>query len=172
MTGKRFGRAWSCSQRVPAFLGEQFSSNYGEAGAIRVIGSRLGGRARTTRYCIDLRWMERSSETAKGLRSFSRHPRNRRRENGEPEERERANGTPRNSERCSPDQKEQENEKNAQPIAPRGAQQVSQYEQQRLRQRIRKEARTRGMPSPLSTEELQARRMLLRDQAELLKKSG
>jgi len=153
--------------------------NLEETGAIRGLGSRLGGRRRTTRYWIDLSWLKRNSERANPLRPFRLH-KDAKIENGEHDNAERANGKPQNSERRSPDQNEQENEKNLQ-IFPQRTEEYQQigpepkcasvYEHQRLRQKVRKDARELSMPSPMSAKQLQARRLLLKGQAELLTKT-
>lgn len=156
--------------------------NLEEVGAIRGLGSRLGGRRKTTHYRIELGWVDRNSESANRFRPFSRGRNTRKNENSEQVNPKSANNEPQNSARRSPDQKEQENEKNAQPLPLRTDEQrktfgdreperTSPYELQRLRQRMRAGARSLSMPSPMTPKELQARRSILKEQAESLIKN-
>jgi hypothetical protein len=142
-----------------------------QVGAIRTLGSRLGGRRKTTRYSIDLGWMEANAERANKLRPSS-YDKSLRKQNGERQHSERANNQSENSESRSPEQKEQENEKNeVLHLLKTEKRQASSYEYQRLRQRIRKDSRELAMPSPMSKEELEARRLLLKNQAEALRRA-
>lgn len=161
---------------------QKFLRNLEESGAIRALGSRLGGRRKTTRYRIELGWVKRNSERANTLRPFSPDQNIGKSENSERQSVERANDEPQIGEQRSPDQKEQENEQNCQPFPQRTEENqqalrpepksASPYEQQRLRQKIRKDARALSMPSPMTTDQTQARRSLLKCQAESLKRNA
>lgn len=136
-----------------------------QVGAIQALGSRLGGRGRTTRYRIDFRWLQASAKTANGIRPFVPQVASKNR-NGEPQNNERANGSAEKSEPRSPEQKEHEYEQKKEPISFKAERrQATSYEHQRLRQKARVSL-CKSMPSGLSKEQLANRRVELRRQAE------
>lgn len=144
-----------------------------EAGVIRALGSRLGGKHKTTHYCIDLAWLEQNALRANPVRPSAPVNSAGNGQKGEPEAPETANGQTQNGELRSSEEKEHEYEKNLEP-SPRRARETKKaspsYENQRLLQSIRKESRRFSMPSRLSVEASQDRRLELRRQAELLSK--
>jgi hypothetical protein len=144
-----------------------------QKGAIDAAGSRLGGRSRggrgrATQYRINLGWLEENAKTAnRGRPSFSRDGGGKNAK-GELHGNGRANGSAENSERDSPEQKEHEYEmKREQPLRIRAGQSIP-YEQQRLHQEIWKQSWRMAVRPPPSRRELEARRQLLRQQAESL----
>jgi DNA-binding transcriptional ArsR family regulator len=157
-----------------------------QTGAIDAEGSRLGGRVRggrgrATRYRINLGWLEENAKTAKkGRPSFFGEDCGKN-QKGELHGKETANGSADNSEHGSPEQKEHEYEKKQEQLSLKtGEPKAIPYEQQRFQQKTWKQSRrmvvgqrptTRRMavPSPPSARELEARRQLLRLQAESLR---
>ena len=136
-----------------------------EAGAIQALGSRLGGRHRTTRYRMDFGWLEASAKTVNSNRPFAPQDSGENR-NGEPQNNERANGSTENSESGSPEQKEHEYEQKKEPLSFKTERrQATSYEHQRLQQKARVSL-CKSMPSRLSKEQLANRRVDLRRQAE------
>jgi hypothetical protein len=146
-----------------------------QTGAIDAVGSRLGGRGRggrgrATQYRINLGWLEENAKTAnKGRPSFLAEDGGKS-EKGKLHGQKRANGNAENSERGSPEQKEHEYEKKHQKLPPKTEpRKANPYEQQRLQQETWKQSRRMAVPSPPSGKELEARRQLLRVQAESLR---
>ena len=149
------------------------------AGAIQAQGSRLGGRHGSTRYRIDLGWVERNTERANHVRPFGINQQNTHSKNGERHDAKRANAMTENSEPGSPEQKEHEYEKKD-TFSTRTAKyqqlrtepkSAPSYEHQRFLYEIRKGGKSKSMPSLMTADQLQARRELLRAQAESLMQS-
>ena len=135
-------------------------------GAIQAIGSRLGGRRKTTHYRMDLGWLEANAQTANRIRPFVRQDAGENR-NGEPPNSERANGSAENSEQSSPDHKEHEYEQKKEPSSSKTERRpATSYEYQRLQQQAQKISSSKSIPSQLSKAQLEARRVQLRHQAE------
>ena len=134
------------------------------AGAIRALGSRLGGRSRSTHYRIELAWLSANTIRANAGRRFVSQTH---RGNGERQDHESANRRPVNGERGAPEQNEYENEKKENPalLASDGRAQGS-YRFQQVRQGVRKACSARPVPGPLSDLELEARRLELKRQAQ------
>jgi DNA-binding transcriptional MocR family regulator len=115
-------------------------------GAIQAVGSRLGGRSKTTHYRMDLGWLEANAQTA--------------------------NGSAENSEPRSPEHKEHEYEQKKEPSSIKTERrQATSYEYQRLQQKARKIALSKPIPSQLSKAQLEVRRVELRHQAEEVARS-
>lgn len=115
-----------------------------QQGAIQAVGSRLGGRHRTTRYRLVVAWCQANREAEKGERRDS----------------ERANGSARKGERDSPEQKEHEYEQKQKPVAfKREEPPALPYEQQRLQQRYKSAMRKKAFPTPAARNQLNDRRM-------------
>jgi pyocin large subunit-like protein len=135
-------------------------------GAIQALGSRLGGRHKTTRYRMDFGWLEASAKTANGNRPFVPQNSGEKR-NGEPQNSKRANGSAENSEPRSPEQKEHEYEQKKKPLSFKTERrQATSYEYQQLQQKARKISSSKSMPCHLTKEQLANRRLDLRRQAE------
>jgi hypothetical protein len=152
---------------------QKFLRELEQAGAIDAVGSRLGGRGRggrgrATQYRINLGWLEENAKTANnGRPSVSREGGGKNRK-GERHDTERANGSAKKGERGSPEQNEDEYEKEQEQLLRTRARQAIPYEQQRLHQETWKQSRRMAVPSQPSGKELEARRQLLRLQAENL----
>src|SRR5215467_268672 len=149
------------------------------AGAIQAQGSRLGGRQKSTRYRIDLGWVERNTERATVVRPSGINLHNTASEKGERHDAKRANAVTENSEPSSPDQKEHEYEKK-ETFSTRTAKyqqlrtepkSAPSYKHQRLLYEIRKGGDSKSMPSLMTPDQVQTRKALLRAQAESLKKT-
>lgn len=142
-----------------------------EAGTIHAVGSRLGGRSKTTHYRMDLGWLEANAQTANRIRPFvPQHAGENR--NGEPQSNERANCSAENSEPRSPEHKEHEYEQKKEPSSIKTERrQAASYEYQRSQQKIRAVSRGKSMPSPLNKAQLEVRRVELRHQAEEVARS-
>lgn len=135
-----------------------------EAGAIQAIGSRLGGRRKTTRYRMDLDWLRAKAETANRLRPFVLQNVGANR-NDEPRNNERANGSAENSESRSPKQNEHEYEQNSKTLSEKRKEPQSKpYEVQRAHQALRSFGRQHSFQAQLSKKEIQERRAFLRSQ--------
>ncbi len=137
-----------------------------EVGAIQAVGSRLGGRRKTTHYRMNLDWLKARTKTANSSRPFPPQDTDKKR-NGERQNNETANKSAENSELRSPEHKEHENEKKQEvPSIKTRRPQATSYEHQRLRQKIRTVSSRKSVPSPLSPAQLEIRRVELRRQAE------
>ena len=137
-------------------------------GAIDTLGSRLGGRGRSTLYRINVGWVEQHGERANTVHPFSSKKDGGKSENREPQGQERANESAEKSERGSPEKKEHEYEKKQQQSPPKTEpRKAVSYEQQRFHQETRKQAGRMRMPAtgPINPE---ARREELRAQAQSL----
>ena len=123
-------------------------------GAIEAIGSRLGGRHRTTRYRLVPAWFEANCERK-----------------GEREDTERANESAQKSELGSPEQKDHEYEQKSKSLSDKRKEpQALSYEQQRTLQAAKSAIRQKSFPRGLTSQQLQDRRALLRRQASELGK--
>jgi hypothetical protein len=118
-----------------------------QLGAIEAVGTRLGGRHRTTRYRLVLGWFEADLGAKKGEQGDS----------------ETANGSARKGEPGSPEQNEHEIEKKKNPISDKGKdRQAKPYEQQRQEQEMRTAIRKKTFPEPLSGERFYAKKQEVR----------
>ncbi len=137
-----------------------------KAGAIQALGSRLGGRHRTTHYRMDFGWLKENAQTANRVRPFPPQDTCENR-NSEPRDDERANGNTENSEPSSPEHKEHEYEQGKKPLSLKTERRsATSYEYQRLEQKVRKSSLYKSMPSQLSKEQLAKRKIDLQRQAE------
>jgi DNA-binding transcriptional MocR family regulator len=113
-------------------------------GAIQALGSRLGGRHRTTRYRMVLAWFEAACKETKGERHDA----------------ERANGSAEKGEPRAPEQKEHEYEKYSKSPSNEGKTDPTRaYEQQRTLQAARSLAKNKSFPHHLSGAKLQDRKL-------------
>jgi hypothetical protein len=136
-----------------------------QIGAIDALGSRLGGRGRTTKYRINLRWLEDNTKTAHKGRPSSSWKGCEKDEKGERQTTERVDGSAKKGERDSPEQNEHEYEKKQEMRSLKtGERKAIPYQHQRLQQRISQYGRRMAVPSPLSGRDLESRRQFLRQQ--------
>ena len=142
-----------------------------QAGAIHGLGSRLGGRRKTTHYRMDFGWLEANAQTANRIRPFV--PQNPGENgNGELQNNQRANGKAENGEPRSPEHKEHEYEQKKEPSSIKtGRRQATSYEYQRTQQKVRKIALCKSIPSQLNKTQLEARRVELLRQADEVARS-
>jgi hypothetical protein len=112
-------------------------------GAIEALGSRLGGRGRTTRYRMVLAWFEAASKETKGERLDT----------------ETANGSAEKGEHRAPEKDDQKTEQYGKTFPSRGkTDPVEAYKQQRTLQAERSLAKKKTFPRHLSSAELQGRK--------------